>query len=283
MRADDATFQRYHALKSRFSVIAEAWDLLSAIVIEKSGLPAVGTTSVGLGFALGCPGDVMVSKDEMLAVVRSICAAVSIPVCVDLESGYADTAEGVETVVAAIIDAGAVGFNIEDSIGIPGKALRSPEEHAERIRACRRAADRAGASLYIVGRTDSFWLRDDNRSDNEKATESIRRANLYAAAGANAVFISGRSGIARPILERLVREIDVPVNSLIGGKELSVADFEAIGIRTLHTGSLGTRAQVGLLQKALAELKENRMSLWQQMAIPTPAINDMVRPVRQRR
>lgn len=278
MRASDSKFRDYRALREGFSVLPEAWDILSAAIIDTCGFPAVGTTSVGLGMALGCPGDTAISKNEMLGAVRAICRAVKVPVCVDLESGYADTATGVGEVVGEVIEAGAVGFNIEDSIGIPGKGLRPADEHADRVRACRRVAEREGVPLHIVGRTDSFWLLNDDRPDEVKAEEAIRRANLYLSAGADAIFVSGRTGLTPDVIAVLVAGIDGPFNTLISPKIKSIEDFRQLGVRTLHTGSLGTRAQTGYLKQAMKRLREGDPSLQTQFAIPTKEINEFVRP-----
>jgi 2-methylisocitrate lyase-like PEP mutase family enzyme len=283
MRASDEKFRAFRDLRQRFSVLPEAWDVVSAAVIDSCGFPAIGTTSVGLGLALGCPSDTAISKDEMLQVVTAICAIARAPVCIDLESGYADTAAGVGAVVREVIEAGAIGFNIEDSDGIPGKDLRPADEHAERIGAARRVADEEKALLYIVGRTDSFWLLNDDRPDEAKAQESIERANLYLSAGADAIFISGRTGLSEAVLRALIAGIDGPVNTLASAKGLSVADFERLGVRTLHLGSLSMRAQTGYLKRCIERLREGDLALQTEFAIPTKDINELVRPYWQSR
>ena len=283
MRASEQKFKDYKALRQEFSILPEAWDVLSAAIIDSCGFPAIGTTSVGLGLALGCPGDTAISKDEMIQVVTAICRAVRVPVCVDLESGYADSESGVEDVVREVIDAGAVGFNIEDSEGIPGKGLRDAEEHADRIRACRRAAEKEKVPLYIVGRTDSFWLLNDDSPEEELVKASIRRANLYLAAGADAIFVSARAGLTVDVIRALVVGIDGPFHTLTSPKVPSVSEFERLGVRTLHMGSMSTRAQTGYLKQALERLREGDLSLHKQFAIPTKEINEMVRPYWQSR
>ena len=283
MRASESKFRDFHKLHERFFVLPDAWDVISAVILEHCGYKAIATTSVGLGFALGCPGDTAISKDEMLTMVTAICRAATGGVSVDLESGYADTAGGVEDVVREVIQAGAVAIALEDSDGIPGKVLRPAEEHAERIRAARRAADKEKVPLFINGRTDGFWINDDIPNDI-KTREAIRRGNLYRAAGADGVFISGFKAIPADVIEALVRGIDGPFSSLISANGPTIAEFERLGVRRVHLGSLPTRAQYGYLKQALERLRDHGdASLLNQYAIPTREINSLLRSYWQSR
>jgi 2-methylisocitrate lyase-like PEP mutase family enzyme len=278
MQASNETFAAFRKLHERFFVLPDAWDVMSAILIEHCGYPAVSTTSVGLGFALGCPGDIAISKDEMLDVVGHISSAVKVGVAVDLESGYADTPEGVERVVAEVIAAGAVGVALEDSDGIPGMALRPAEEHAGRIRAARRAADRAGVALFINGRTDPFWM-NDGVSDDDKAREAIRRSQIYLEAGADGMFISGYKAIPAPIVARMVQAIKAPFSTLMSAGGPSIAEFEQLGVKRLHSGSLPTRALWGMLDRAFVAMRDQGdLSLCFQYAPTTKQINEVMRP-----
>jgi len=283
MRASIQTFEAFRKLHERFFVLPDAWDIMSAVLIEHCGYPAVSTTSVGLGFALGCPGDTAISKDEMIKAVAQICSFVTIGVAVDLESGYADTPGGVEQVVGEVIEAGAVGVALEDSDGIPGKALRPAEEHAERIRAARRAAERAGVPLYINGRTDPFWI-NDGVADEIKMREAIRRSEIYLAAGADGMFISGYKAIPGPVIAQMVAAIKAPFSTLTSTNGPSVAEFERLGVRRLHPGSLPTRALWGMLESAFVALRERGdLSQFNQNAPATRDINQVLRPLWQAR
>ena len=83
-------------------------------MLVAAGAPALGTTSAGVAFALGLPDGERLTRDAMLAVVRAIAAAVDVPVSADLEAGYADEPAGVAETVRLALEAGAVGFNLED-------------------------------------------------------------------------------------------------------------------------------------------------------------------------
>ncbi|NUR99363.1 MAG: isocitrate lyase/phosphoenolpyruvate mutase family protein, partial [Kribbellaceae bacterium] len=113
-------------------VLPNAWDAGSARAIEAAGAQAIATTSAGVAWAHGVDDAGGLDRAAAVAVVRAICAAASVPVTVDVEAGYGDVARTVREVV----EAGAVGVNLEDSTA---RVLDDPTVHAERIRLAREA------------------------------------------------------------------------------------------------------------------------------------------------
>ncbi len=76
----------------RILVLANAWDVASARVMEELGYPAIATTSAGVAAALGYPDGQRIPREEMLEVVGRIARAVRVPVTADVEAGYGTTA-----------------------------------------------------------------------------------------------------------------------------------------------------------------------------------------------
>jgi 2-methylisocitrate lyase-like PEP mutase family enzyme len=91
-----------------------AWDVASARVFEEAGFGAMATTSAGIAFTLGYPDGQRISREEMLQVVRRIAAAVGVPVTADMEAGYGDRPEDAAKTARGVMEAGAVGMNLED-------------------------------------------------------------------------------------------------------------------------------------------------------------------------
>src|SRR5262245_16642855 len=151
-------FRKLH--DQRPLVLPNAWDAGSARMIEVAGASAVATTSAGVSWAHGRRDGQTLRREEMIQAIRYIAGAVSIPVTADVEGGYGVGApRDVAETVRAVIDAGAVGVNLEDSSGADGQALLTPEAHAERIRAARDAAGAAGGDLLINARTDVYLFQ----------------------------------------------------------------------------------------------------------------------------
>ena len=126
-----AAFNALHA--SGLLILPNAWDAGSARLIETLGARAVATSSAAVCWAHGYADGHHLPVDFLITTVREITRVVSIPVTCDFEGGYADDPATVAENIARVIDAGAVGINIED-----GNA--PPELLARKIAAVREAS-----------------------------------------------------------------------------------------------------------------------------------------------
>src|SRR5580698_2175985 len=118
-------------------LLPNVWDVASARIIEEAGFPAIATTSAGIAFSLGYPDGQKISREEMLARVGRIARAVKVPVTADAEAGYGNRPEDAAETARAVIEAGAVGMNLEDGTGNPQHPLADVALQAEKIRAVR--------------------------------------------------------------------------------------------------------------------------------------------------
>lgn len=223
--------------------LANVWDVAGAALVAAAGAPAVATTSAGTAWARGLPDGERLERDVVLDLVARIVAVVDVPVTVDLEGGYADSADDVEVTVDGILAAGAVGINLEDG-------GRGATELAARIRAARRSAERAGVPLFVNARTDVFLL--GLVPAPERLTETLARAATYVAAGADGIFVPG---VLEPdLVAELARGITVPVNVMAGPGAPSVRELGELGVARVSTGSALAQAVYGLVREAAEEL-----------------------------
>jgi 2-methylisocitrate lyase-like PEP mutase family enzyme len=230
-------------------VLPNAWDAASARLTEDAGAAAVATTSAGLAWALGAADGDRLDRDRALGAVAGITAAVRVPVTADIESGYAADPAGVGDTVRAVLAAGAVGVNIEDTLHEPGAgALRPVAEQAERITAAREAADAEGVPLFINARIDTF-LRGAGGVD-----VTLERAAAFLAAGADGIFVPG--AVDPETLKLLVAGIDAPLNVMAGPGAPSVADLAALGVARVSVGAGIALAVHALTRRAARELLE---------------------------
>jgi 2-methylisocitrate lyase-like PEP mutase family enzyme len=228
-------------------VLPNAWDAASARLFETAGFPAIATTSAGIAYSLGVSDGQRLGRDEMAAAVGRIVRAVRIPVTADVEAGYGDVA----ATVRGILDAGAVGINLEDTALGDGRRLAPPGEQVERVRVARRTADGRGVPLVINARTDVFLLQED--SGQGAVFEAIARLNAYREAGADCLFAPGVTD--RPRIEALAKAVMGPLNVLVGAGTPPVADLEVLGVARLSVGSGAMRATMALTRRIAAELK----------------------------
>src|SRR5712692_10838921 len=126
-----AAFRRLHGGKP-ILVLPNVWDVASAKIVERAGFPAIATSSAGVAFALGYPDGERISRDEMAAAVARIAAHVGVPVTADMEAGYGGRPADAAATVRAVIAAGAVGRNFEDSPGEAGEPLLPEARQVER-------------------------------------------------------------------------------------------------------------------------------------------------------
>src|SRR6476660_6545407 len=98
-------------------LLLNAWDAASAVVIARGGAKAIATTSAGAANALGYADGQHVTRDQMLGAVAPIASAVELPVTADMEAGYGDAPEDAAATARGVVEAGAVGLNLEDTSG----------------------------------------------------------------------------------------------------------------------------------------------------------------------
>jgi 2-methylisocitrate lyase-like PEP mutase family enzyme len=225
-------------------VLPNAWDAGSARMIEHAGAHAVALSSAGVAWSLG-KRDGGLTRDEAVAAVERVVKVVSIPVTADVECGYDD----VEATVRAIVAAGAVGVNLEDSPGTNGQPLVETKVHVERVRAARAAAEAAGGDIVINARTDVFL--SEVGPPEERLAHALERAKLYRKAGADCIFVPGVTD--EETIGALVKGIDAPLNVLIRANSPRITRLKELRVAR---ASAGPRLAEGAHAATLAMARE---------------------------
>jgi 2-methylisocitrate lyase-like PEP mutase family enzyme len=234
-------------------LLPNVWDVASARIIEEAGFGAIATTSAGIAFSLGYPDGQRISREEMLARVGRIARAVKVPVTADVEAGYGNRPEDSARTAREVIEAGAVGINLEDSTGDPQDPLVDLALQLEKIRAVREAALKAGVLLVLNARTDIYL--DRVGAPETRYAETVKRVIAYRDAGADCLFIPGVRD--SETISELVRDVQAPLNILAGPGSPSVAELERLGVARVSLGSGPMRATLGLLRRMAAELNNS--------------------------
>ena len=216
----------------RILVLPNVWDPIGARVLASKKFPAVATASAAISSSLGFDDGEMITRRTMLEIVSRISRAVDVPVTADMESGYAESLDDLEETTRALIDTGAVGMNIEDSLE-DGGPLRPIDEQAERISKVRETAAAQGIHLVINARVDSFL--SDQFSDNEaRVEEAVTRAEVFARAGADCIYPIGPGDA---VTLRLLRSrIPSPLNALVTSNAVPFEIMTTIGINRVSFG-----------------------------------------------
>jgi 2-methylisocitrate lyase-like PEP mutase family enzyme len=252
-------------------LLPNAWDAMSARIFEAAGFNAVATTSGGVAWALGHADGEHTPWHEVVAATERIVRTVRVPVTADIETGYGETPDQVAKSVTDIIDAGAVGINLEDSTHDPKQPMRSLEDAADRIRAAREAARSADVPIVINARVDLYLKQVGD--DDSRFADTERRAKAYMAAGADCIFPFGLGDLK--ILGNLIAALKVPVNIVGRAGVPNVRELEKLGVARVSTASGPSMAIMSLTRQIAQELHGKGEFAMLKSTITRPEVQQM--------
>lgn len=241
------TFRELH--RSGCFVLPNPWDVGTARYLQHMGFSALATTSGGFAFSRGLP-DGAVGRATMLAHIREIVDATDLPVNADYHGGYGTDPDEVAASVRLCVKTGVAGLSIEDSTGDPDRPLLDIDHAAERISAARRAIDETARDTVLTGRAENYFVGRPDLDD------TLARLSAYSAAGADCLYAPGIR--TREQITAVVEAVaPKPVNVVVGGGDLTVEDYAALGVRRLSVGGTLALAAWGAVHKAVSRLAED--------------------------
>lgn len=259
------TFRALH--QSGLLILPNAWDAGSARIIENAGAKAIATSSAAVAWAHGYPDGEALPAETLLAGVREIVRVVGIPVSADIEAGFAPDAPAAGAFTARVIDAGAVGINIED-----GSA--APELLAAKIERVKDASRKAGVDLWVNARTD-VYLRQLAQGD-AAYDQTVSRARLYREAGADSVFVP--AAVEETLVAKLVAGVVLPLNLLAWPGLPSADKLKQLGVRRLSAGSGIAKVVLNNIDEMTqAFLADGSSEPFNAGALRNPEINKLMR------
>lgn len=238
----------------RLLFLPNAWDVVSARILEECGHPAIATSSAAVAFSLGYPDGQRISRGEMLEVAGRIARAVEIPVTADLEAGYGTTVKDMVETVKAAIAAGVIGMNLEDITGDDESSFVDLPLQVEKIRAICETAKSLGVSFVLNARTDIYLMPIGPESTRFERT--VERLRAYRDAGATCLFAPGLYD--RETIAKLVKAVEAPINILANPACPPIAELENIGVARVSAGSGIMRAALGLVRRIGKDMLESR-------------------------
>lgn len=222
--------------------LGNAWDLLSALTIEKAGFKAIGTTSWGIANSLGYADGELIDFDRHLAIIKTITENVNIPVSADIEAGYGDDTKTIVENVLRAADVGVAGINIEDSLK-KQKGLKKINEQGNLLSDIRTALDNHGyEGFYVNARTDTYFQLE------KPFLETINRANAYIESGASGIFVPGLIDYGE--IKEITLNVDAPINVLSLPGLTNCNDLKELGVKRFSFGN-------ALSDKIISELTKN--------------------------
>jgi len=246
-----AAFRALHA--AGCFVMPNAWDPGSAKFLAGLGFKALATTSAGFAFSRGLPDTVdAIGRDQMLSHIAEIAKTTDLPVNADFQSGYARDPELVAENAVMCARCGVGGLSIEDATGESSAPLFPRDEAVARIRAVRRALDRAGTGVVLTARCESWLVGAE-----DPARVALDRLTAFAEAGADCLFAPGvrdPETIAAIVKAVAPGHVNVIVSAPVPG--LTVQRLADIGVRRISLGSALSRVAWGAFAHAARRIAE---------------------------
>ena len=227
-------------------IVTNVWDAVTArIVAETPGVKALATASHAVSFAHGVEDGEGLSVDQALTVASLISHAVDLPVSVDFEKGYAGDAAGVQHNVERLLETGAVGLNIEDSVGAPKAPTFPLEVAASRVAAARAAGESTGIPVVINARVDTL-------AGGGEWDDAVARANAYLEAGADSIFFLGLS--TEQLVEKAIAQVNGKISVIAHPGAVPLKRLAELGVSRVSFGPFVLGLTLAHLQATAAQL-----------------------------
>lgn len=212
-------------------LLANVWDASSALAAERAGYQALGTSSAAIAAMLGYEDGEGLCFDELFYIVRRIRAVTSLPLSVDMESGYADTPAGIAENLLRLSAIGVAGVNLEDSRVSHGvRVLEEAERFASRLQVVRQALAASQCSLFLNVRSDPFLINLPNARE-----ETLLRAQRYASHVADGLFVPC---VTSPEdIAAIVKHVPLPLNVMAMPGLPDFTTLAELGVRRISMGN----------------------------------------------
>jgi 2-methylisocitrate lyase-like PEP mutase family enzyme len=245
------------------------------ITVPKEGVAATAAEAAGLAAGMGFPVVLKIVSPEILHKTEAGGVLVGVKTTADVEAGFGSTPEEVAETARAVIDAGAVGMNLEDGAEDKPDFLENLNKQKEIIRAVLETAKSADVPFVLNARTDIF-LYGIGPAET-RLHRAIERLNAYCAAGAQSLFVPGVKD--KETIAQLARGIAGPLNILATAGTPPVAELQELGVARVSVGSGPMRATLGFLGRLARELREDGVfKMMTDGALPYADANRLMRP-----
>jgi methylisocitrate lyase len=245
-----------------------------ARLAERAGYKSIYLSGGGVAAgSLGLPDLGISNLDDVLTDVRRITDVCSLPLLVDVDTGFGASAFNVARTVKSLIKSGAAGMHIEDQVGAkrcghrPGKELVSRDEMVDRIKA---AADaKTDSDFVVMARTDALAVEGLDRA--------IERARACVDAGADAIFPEAMTELSMyrkfadavgvPVLANLTEFGATPLFTLeeLRSAKVAIALYPLSAFRAMNAAALKVYNAIRKegSQKSVVDAMQTRADLYE--------------------
>lgn len=235
-------YEIFHQLHHQATplILANAWNVKSAKLIEEAGYAAIGTSSGAIAESLGYPDGEKIPFSELLYMVQRIKASTNIPLSIDMERGYTDDLNVLNDNILKLLDIGISGINLEDAQG--------EEIYLKKLSSIKNYLTKTNQKLFINARTDVFLQKLDAPLET-----TIKRAKLYQDSGADGLFVTAVQDTET--IKAITSATNLPVNVVAVPKLASMESLQQVGIKRISMAVFLYKAAYKQAAIALGKIK----------------------------
>ncbi|MDM1346852.1 isocitrate lyase/PEP mutase family protein [Myroides marinus] len=202
-------------------LLGNVWNVQSALVFERLGFKAIGTSSAAIAHSLGYQDGEDMPFEDMIFIVSHICKSTSIPLTVDIESGYGTTARAVFENIKQLYNLGVVGINIEDSyVKNEERMQKDKNEFYDFLKDIVWLLKQENIKMFINVRCDSFLLKPGEIG----VKDAIERVLLYQTIDIDGIFLPGIVEVED--IKQVKKVLELPLNVMCLP---NLPNFKALG------------------------------------------------------
>jgi 2-methylisocitrate lyase-like PEP mutase family enzyme len=221
------TFSALHQGESPF-LLGNIWDVRSALSFQNKGFKAIGTSSQAVASSWGYEDGENIPFEILLRTAQRVVEVVNIPCTVDIEGGFARSAEGIIENIKRLHDVGVAGINLEDSF--PGQSrLQSLSGFQATLSKVVKGIQAGRLEIFLNVRTDGFLLGID-----DALNETLSRIKVYEECGANGIFVPGITDNSQ--IGEVVNATDLPVNVMCMPELPTFDELALLGVKRISMG-----------------------------------------------
>ena len=235
------------------------YDLISARIADRMGFSALYMTGFGVvASSLGLPDAGLATYTDMVGRVDQMCAVTKTPLIADADTGYGGLLNVAHT-VRGYMKAGAAAIQIEDQ-EFPKKCGHTP---GRRVIACADMVKKIQVAVEARGKEEALIVARTDARTAHGLDEALRRAEAYAQAGADILFVE--SPESEREMEKICATCELPLmaNMVEGGKTpvLSAQRLEELGYRIAIFPATGFLAAGAALTSVYETLRSEGSSV----------------------
>lgn len=232
------------------TAVAGAYDGMTALLAKRAGFAALYLSGAALSASKALPDLGLLTMEDVARAARDLVRASDLPVIVDCDTGFGE-ALNVMRAVRELEEAGAACVQIEDQDfpkkcgHLNDKRLVPAEDMARKIAAARKAS----SSMAICARTDAAAFSLD---------DAVARANLYAEAGADVIFVEAlaEEDAIRSVRERVTAPLLANMTEFGRTPQIPLADWRAWGFELVIYPVSAFRVAARAAEAFYAQLRE---------------------------